>query len=131
MKYLKTKPLLFMAVLLIIAACKKDAQSANGITLTDADTGKKLSLTSGQTFTLTLNNPGDGGYNFDSPQRDSSIIHLDKYEHKAPANGLTGDAGSDTWQFTSAHAGTTVLKITASRLSGGTVVMFSDTLVVK
>jgi predicted secreted protein len=133
MKNHKNKlPLLFAAIL-AIASCKKDIQVTDNVMLTDDDAGKKLTIASGQKCTLSLNNPGDGGYNLDKPQLDSTIIHLEKYEHIAPANGLTGDAGKDNWQFTPVRIGITILKITATRPwnNGGTVTMFTDTIVVK
>ena len=121
---------LFIAASFALTACHKDSKvSTSSLKLTVADTGKLLTLVSGQTFTVILSNPGDGGYNFNTWQYDLTILKLDGHTYTPPPNnGKIGDFGTDAWQFTTIKAGTTTMKITASQNSANTVTMFSNTV---
>ena len=86
------------------------------ISLQEVGNNKVENLAVGQTVTVTLRNPGDGGYQFDNPEYDTSLVHLDGHTHASPqANAPMGDFGTDTWSFTALKAGATDLVITASR----------------
>jgi predicted secreted protein len=121
--------LLFVAALFAIVSCKKDTTSANIINLTAADAGKTVAVSSGQTVSLTLGNPGDGGYVFDAPQCDTTVLHLNKHTFTPPANSLlVGAAGSDTFEFMPLKKGISTLAITASRGVAIAIPIFSCTI---
>lgn len=93
-----------------------------------ADNGKTISLAHGQTLKVDLGNPGDGGYTFDTPQYDASVLSLKGHTHTPPVNtNLIGDFGTDTWEFIALKSGSTSLTVTASRSfeANSTVVMYT------
>ncbi len=109
---------LLLAVLGVLAYKQHtggNSTSLSTIALAAKDNTQTFSLKVGQKLTVTLNSPGDGGYMFDNPEYDTSLIHLDAHTHAIPTSGLTGDFGSDTWSFTGVKAGATDLTITTSR----------------
>jgi predicted secreted protein len=115
---------LFIATAL--ASCKKDSNKPI-LRLSQVDTAKIAVVAQGQAVLITVNNPGDGGYEFNEWQYDTSILHLDSHIHTPPANAQSvGDFGTDTWQFTSVKSGTTSLKLTASRGSVDVITIFND-----
>jgi len=116
---------LFIAVFFAVASCKKDNGNKPVIQLTSVDSNKTFTVTQGQTIKITLNNPGDGGYAFDSWQYNGSILKLDSHIHLLPVDPSPGNDGADEWQFTALQSGSSTLKITASRGSADTIVMFS------
>jgi predicted secreted protein len=126
--------LLLCAVLLIaVASCKKEAQV---LKLTAADSGKTSQASTGETIMVTVANPGDGGYTFDPPKFDGSILTLVNHTHQAPANsysqtGIVGDFGTDTWQFTAKTSGTSVLTITATQSPTVVATLFTGEISVK
>ena len=105
--------------------------------LTSSDNGRTFEVVKGQIITVTLCNPGDGGYQFDTPQYDSSILSLISHIN-VPINppnppGYSGGCyGNDVFKFQALKVGTTELEITASRgWSGGdTANMFNSTFTV-
>jgi predicted secreted protein len=136
------KPLfkaLFIIPLIVFPAinyCQKTMQNHNLQVkhLTESDSGKTLTISKGQIFTLTLPNRVAGGYRFDKAQYDTSVLRLDKYIERLPAaNSALGSHGWGTWQFTVLRKATTTLKITASRPwhGGGTITEFSSIVMVK
>ena len=114
------------------AACKKDnSVNINGdIKLNLQNNGTVISAKSGQSIALTLQNPGDGGYDFDTPQFDGRILNLLKHIHIAPTSNNLGDFGTDTWLFAVTGSGNTALTITASRFGNNNspVTMFNGTI---
>jgi Chagasin family peptidase inhibitor I42 len=114
---------LFITAFFAVASCKKDNTNKPVIQLTSVDSSKTLTVTQGQTIKITLNDPGDGGYEFNSWQYDNSILKLDSHTHLLPVDPLS--VGADEWQFTALQNGLSTLKITASRGSADTIVMFS------
>ncbi len=120
-----------MAGTIVLASCKKDNNARQAaLRLSVVDTGKTLSLIKGQTISVTVSNPGDGGFTYNDWQYNSTVLHLDSHTHTAPANAQSvGDFGTDTWQFTSLQSGTSILKLTATQ--SYTVTMFNDNIVVK
>ncbi|WDF56949.1 protease inhibitor I42 family protein [Mucilaginibacter sp. KACC 22063] len=125
----------FAAIILIslfaFASCKKDNNEPVK-TLTEYDSGKTLAVKAGQTFLLTLGNPGDNGYRFNDPILDASILTLISHSHKDPSNkSMMGDFGTDTWKFSAMKTGSSVLKITASRTKTDSIPMFTDTIAVQ
>ena len=86
----------------------------------DTSNGKTETLHTGQQFTVTLPNPGDGGYQFDNPEYDTSLMHLDDHTHLAPESNVPlGNFGTDVWTFSALKAGATDLTITSSRSWNG------------
>lgn len=117
---------------LAIMSCHKDKNTGDNTVkqLTAADAGSTASVTMGQTISLTLGNPGDGGYQFNTPQYNASVLTLQSHTHQNGTNNI-GDFGSDTWNFTAKGSGTTTLEVTASRGSTGTISLFSNQISVK
>lgn len=106
---------------------------ASNLNLTSSDSGDTFEIKRGQTFKVTLGNPGDGGYTFDDPEYDSSILKLLNHQHINPSyNAAVGNFGQDYWEFEAKNYGKTRLEITASRgwSGGGSVSMFSSYIVV-
>jgi predicted secreted protein len=101
--------------------------------LTGADTGKMLTVDTSQIIEISLPNPGDGGYTFDNPEFDTSLIHLNNHYHNAPATKNPGDFGNDVWQFVAIRQGVTDITIIASRPwdKGGKSVIFRSSFGVK
>lgn len=133
MRNVKYSLILLLLAFFAFASCKKDSSKSTVITLTAVDTGKTVSLAQGQLVKITLSNPGDGGYTFNVWQYDGSVLHLDSHSHIAPTNTeVTGDFGSDVWQFSALKSGTSTLKISATQgLAGETIYMFNDTVKVQ
>lgn len=127
-----------IAILLIVVAtivsCKKDnTQPANAnIKLTVTDTGKVVAVSKGQTISITLGNPGDGGYSFNNWQYDNTILTLKSHTHINPTtSNLIGDFGSDVWVFSAIKTGTSTMLLTASRGTTSTITSFNGTVSVK
>jgi predicted secreted protein len=120
---------------LAVMACNKDKNTAVTVKqLTAADAGSTASVTMGQTFSLTLGNPGDGGYQLNDPIYNITVLTLVSHTHQGSTNtNLIGDFGTDTWKFTAKASGTSTLEVTASRGSQGneTISLFANEVVVK
>jgi predicted secreted protein len=130
----RLKYAIFLVSILMIGviSCKKDNNSKPTIQLTSADSGKALAVAQGQKISITLANPGDGGFNFNTWQYDSSVLQLNSHTHIPPANpDLIGNYGTDVWVFTTLKSGTTTLSISATRTSAEVVSMFADTVKVQ
>lgn len=122
---------LLVAVLFALTACKKNSSGLT-VQLSGADSNKTINVVNGEKILITLGNPGDGGYNFDNWQYNSSVLKLVSHTHNAPANSdRIGDFGSDTWQFTAIASGTSTMKITAARNAVDVVTMFRGTIQVQ
>jgi len=134
---MKSKPILilmFLAFAVSISSCQK-GQHVNlpYVQVNGADNGKSISLAQGQTLKVDLGNPGDGGYTFDTPQYDPAVLSLKRHTHTPPANtNLTGDFGTDTWEFSALQSGNTSLTITATRSfkANSTVVIYTGKIAV-
>ncbi len=83
--------------------------------LTDKDNGRTIAAKKSDGFYVTLSNPGDGGYLFDNPEYDTSLLHLVNHIHNPSISNTPGDFGSDVWEFVTLKAGITDLTINASR----------------
>jgi predicted secreted protein len=133
------KKILFFVLTFIIAFTGFNASCQKGnnmqtVQVTAADTGKTISIAQGETIKLTLQNPGDGGYAFDAPKFDASILNLGNHAHNSPAAGnVSGNFGTDTWEFTAKSSGSTLLTVTASRSwdKAHPVTIFNGTIAVK
>jgi predicted secreted protein len=101
----------------IAVSCKK-SQNNNpaAIQITGQNSGQTTTLSTGRTMRLTLSNPGDGGYSFDPPKYNSSIITLKTHTRILPGPGAAiGNFGSDAWEFIAIGRGSGRLTITATR----------------
>ncbi len=104
--------------------------------LTSSNTGNTFQITKGQTLKITIASPGDGGYTFDTPRYDSSILQLTNHQHLNPnvyyGSIVVGNFGSDYWEFLALNSGSTKLEITATRqwIGGDTATLFSSTIIV-
>jgi peptidoglycan hydrolase-like protein with peptidoglycan-binding domain len=101
--------------------------------LTNNDNGKTISVAKGGTIAVTLCNPGDGGYQFDPPQYDNSILQLTSHKNipiNNPPGYVGGCYGNDVFGFQALATGTSKLNITASRSfeSNSAVDVFSCTV---
>jgi len=128
-----------LVLILIVSAmftvsCKKDGNNPAVVEITQQSNGHTVDLSQGQTLKITLGNPGDGGYDFDTPQYQSSVLSLKSHTRNLPpANSPIGDFGSDTWEFSTLSQGSSVLTFTATRGSdkSSTVAIFTGTIAVK
>ena len=79
--------------------------------------GRELRLESGESFILTISNPGSGGYVIkEPPEFDPQILILQKTEKKPPsALGKEGDFGSLEWHFQAKREGISVLIVRGGR----------------
>lgn len=120
--------------LLAIMSCHKDNNTGDNANkkLTAADAGGTASVTIGQTISLTLGNPGDGGYQFNDPKYNTAVLTLVSHQQGVGVHaGMIGDFGKDIWTFTAKGSGTTTLEVTAHRASTEVISMFSNQIVVK
>ncbi len=81
------------------------AHSQN-LKLTSANNGKVIQMKNNGKFTLTLNNKGDGGYSFEEPLFDSTVIRQVSHKHISATSGkgknaqpMVGNFGKDVWVF--------------------------------
>jgi predicted secreted protein len=132
---MKTKFILLLIVIIAVGilSCKKNLDNTilPIVQITSQDNGKNIAIAQGQTLQINLGNPGDGGYTFDAPQYNSSVLSMgDHTRNYPPKNSPIGDFGSDTWAFRATKTGATPLTITATRGTdkSGTIVMFSGTI---
>ena len=108
--------------------------TVSNLQLTSGDNGKTFIVAKEETIAITLCNPGDGGYQFDTPQYNSSILQLTGHKNiplNNPPGYVGGCYGNDVFDFQALNIGTSKLNITASRGTAGTINMFSATIVVQ
>jgi predicted secreted protein len=112
--------------------------SSRVINLTEKDKSSTITVSQGDTIAVTLGNPGDGGYQFDEPRYNGSIIALNGHTHSNPDPGpngqsAPGDFGRDVWEFTALKSGMSVIDITATRPWNkvDSVTIFSITIKIK
>jgi predicted secreted protein len=118
----------------VLTSCKKGQSMPDSsvVKINALNSGKTIALLNGQKLELTLGNPGDGGYTFDAPKYDSSILKLNDHIRIAPVKSdRVGDFGSDAWEFSALKSGNAVLTITATRGHDSPVVIFKGTVTVK
>ena len=108
----------------------------SALALTSTNNGGTFTVANGQTFTVTLCNPGDGGYQFNTPQYNSSILSLTSHINvplnpPQPAGYVGGCYGNDVFKFQALNTGTSTLVISASQGTTNTENMFSATIIVQ
>jgi predicted secreted protein len=117
----------------LFSSCKKSRDVTPVVKITGQENGKTTTILQGQTLQINLPNPGDGGYTFDPPQYNSSVISLGNHTHNPPLQGTSiGNFGTDTWAFYATKTGSTTLTITATQGTdkSSTVVIFSGIVAV-
>jgi predicted secreted protein len=116
-------------------SCKKGQSNPDSsvIKINALNSGKTITLLNGQKLELTLGNPGDGGYIFNPPQYDSSMLKLNDHVRVISNTqpNLVGNFGGDTWTFNTLKSGNTSLIITAARGSESPVIEFDGTITVR
>ena len=91
---MKRLSMLVLALMITLSACGKKGKALDAY-----DNGKTIVMKMGRTFTVTLTNPGDGGYSFLPPTYDRSMIKLVSHSHTVRKHPAAGDFGSDDWVF--------------------------------
>lgn len=88
----------------LTATVKIDEQSIN----------KTIQISMQDTLSITLINPGDGGYIFSNPKLDKHIVSFVKHTRDVPEHfvGSAGNFGQDTWYFKPKKSGQTTITIT-------------------
>lgn len=104
-----------LLIALVVFGITKYTTSSSTISLTNNNSGQTINTKVGNTITITLNNPGDGGYEFTTPTYDNKILKLEKSAHISAQTGLSGDFGTDTWTYKVIAKGNTQLKIDSVR----------------
>lgn len=129
--------IIIIALAGITVSCKKvqiqNKPNPIQVQINAQNSGQTTTLAPGQNMLLTLPNPGDGGYQFDPPQYNDSIITLKNHTRIVPVKAATGDFGSDAWEFTAANKGSGYLTITATRgtIKSSTIVIFKGMITVQ
>jgi len=108
------------------------------IQLTENNNGKIVNANKGQIIVATLCNLGDGGYQFDTPKYDSSVLTLLSHtnvpiEKRDPLT-TGGCYGNDVFKFQTLKTGTSKIVITGSQpWDGGDKLLsiLSTTIIVK
>ncbi|MEO6633821.1 MAG: hypothetical protein ABIN13_18910, partial [Mucilaginibacter sp.] len=85
-RHMKVKLLVVLSIaalsLTSISSCKKNGVSPKAIVQVDyTKNGQTISVATGQSLQLTLGNPGDGGYDFDTPQFNPLVLSLVSHTH--------------------------------------------------
>ena len=85
----------------------------------DADNGKTISLVPGQKLSVQITEIGsDGGYEFQNPDYDTSLLRLDNQYIIPPpdmSSGVVGSSPTGVWAFTALKSGATDLVIVTAR----------------
>lgn len=95
------------------------SQASNAVSVGDADNGKTFSLALGQELVVRLTEFGsDGGYVFQDPAYDATILHLDTYYLVPPAEVPSEAVGASpvgVWIFTAIKKGSTNFAVSTAR----------------
>lgn len=93
---------------------KKSRDEAINIDMSQKD--QIINASIDKNIILTLPNPGSGGYNFEDPIYDNTIIKEVSHTHKDPGDkNMVGNFGEDIWTFETIKKGRTDLTINISR----------------
>ena len=114
---LQVTPLLlagFLSMALMLPAAPVQAVPA-ALTLTEADSGRTVTLKVGETLLLNLRNPGGGGYNVLPPVYDGEILTLLSRRDIPPAKSMPGDFGRIEFVWQARQAGDTEVTVNIAR----------------
>jgi len=111
---------------------KGNATAMQMIQIDARQNGKTIDVSKGEVLKITLGNPGDGGYSFDAPQYNSSVLSITNHTRILPTSGTIGDAGKDSWELKALASGQSDLTFTASRAANANsaIVIFSGKVTV-
>lgn len=101
--------------------------------LTNADYGRTIKISKGQSFTVTLNSPSDGLYQFGIADDGTYILSPSARQHINATSGAAGDFGKESWTFYTNKTGITNLKITGHKIpiADQAITLFSATIIVE
>ena len=99
----------------ILSTFKFTGQVSNSINLTEKDNNGRTNASINDLITITLPNPGDGGYQFAQPTYDKKILLKISSSHILNTSNLLGDFGKDTWTFKTIASGNTRIKFSIFR----------------
>jgi inhibitor of cysteine peptidase len=99
----------FFLMLALFSGC-----GTNGISLTDADNGKQITLQPGDTLTVTLESNPTTGYGWQVMELDQTVLVQDgdpEYKASSGSGGSVGAGGTETFRFKAVHSGATALEL--------------------
>jgi len=99
----------FFLVLALFSGC-----GANGTSLTEADSGKQITMKPGDIVTLTLASNPTTGYSWLVMEIDDTVLVQDgdpEYKPSPGSEGLVGAGGTETFRFKAVSAGATSLNL--------------------
>jgi predicted secreted protein len=115
-------PSLFLACFLVVALMVQNlpvqAAPAALYTLTEKDSGRKITLKVGERLRLNLRNPASGGYSVLTPAYDAKILTLLSRQDIPPAGGptpLMGDFGRLEFVWEAREPGETEVTVNIAR----------------
>jgi inhibitor of cysteine peptidase len=97
----------FFLALALFSGC-----GTNGISLTDADNGKQITVKSGDVVTVTLESNPTTGYSWQVIEIDNAILLQDgdpEYKQSPGSESLVGAGGTETFRFKAVGTGETTL----------------------
>lgn len=113
---------IFIGVLLICTSCMPETlqmRKNNGLIFRVDERSIEMSaeITTGESFTIDLRNPGSGGYLVRDPEFDSTILRLDNQKSIPPSGDehKSGDFGRLIYTFKAIAQGNTGIAITIYR----------------
>ena len=105
-----------LAILLMAFVCMFGGSVDAGTELTDADTGKAVSLKNGDVITLKLMSNPSTGYKWEITALDRNIVKDNGSSFKSGCSGnAVGCAGVEIWTFEAVSAGETSLELSYYR----------------
>lgn len=104
----------FLVMALVLPAAPVQAGPA-ALTLTEADSGRTVTLKVGETLLLNLRNPGSGGYNVLPPVYDGEILTFLSRRDLPPTKSLPGDFGRIEFAWQARQAGDTEVTVNIAR----------------
>lgn len=102
---------LLLAFFAFLFARNYTKNSHNEITINKNNNNSTVNIENGNILNVTLTNPGDGGYQFDEPSYDTTLLKLLSHEHTNAKDAayMVGNFGTDTWKFEAISSGQTKL----------------------
>ncbi len=101
----------FAVVLLLVVGLSACKGLRSGMTLTEDNNGKTVSLKEGDTLTVKLASNPSTGYSWGLKSVDAAVLDaLGKPEYKQERN-IPGGGGIETWRFQAVAAGQTTLTL--------------------
>lgn len=88
---------------------------ATTVQVSNSDNGKTVTIGNGQLLSITLGNPGDSGYQYDTPLYDQTILRFISKTTTPNTTGSIGNWGTITWNFVAQKQGSTSVNFTMSR----------------